>query len=141
MATVKLGEQHNDGLYRSNLVAAFEQFERHDALAARIGDCASRAFFAIGAGAATQEVVYWNLLMTKNIARNELMDKPGEFIEGLKAIYGEAGTVVFEHMLRRELKREFGLVAASGKDSIKEKSASDLLHLIAFAALESQANP
>ena len=133
--------KEQQGLYHANQVAAFDQSERRDAIAARIMDCVSRAFHAIGAGSQTQETVFWNLYMTKNVGRNEIMDKPAEFIEGLQAIYGEAGTVVFEYMFRREIKREFGVTDAFDNEAIKERSTSDLLHLIAYVALESQGNP
>lgn len=77
-----------------------------------------------------QEVIYWDLFMTKKIGRNEIMNKPAEFIEWLQTIYGQAGTAVFEYMLNREIKREFGVTAAFDNEPIKERSTSDLLHLI-----------
>jgi hypothetical protein len=126
------------GLYHSNLVAIFEIAERRDALVARVTKCVGQAFHAIGSSSETQEIVYWNLLMTKNVRRSEIIDKPEEFIEGLRAIYGEAGTVVFEHLLRREIGREFELSASFDKEPINEKTTSELLHLIAYTALESQ---
>ncbi len=135
------GLKRQNGLYHSNQVAAFDYSERHAALAARITGCVSRAFYAIGAGSATEEVVYWNLYMTRDVGRNEIADKPAEFIEGLRAIYGEAGTVVFEYMLKREIKREFGLTAAFDDEPVKARDVADLIHLVACAALESQGNP
>jgi hypothetical protein len=75
--------------------------------------------------------------MTKNVRRSEVLDKPEEFVDGLRAIYGEAGTVVFEHLLRREVVREFDLAAVSGVEPLEVTSTSDLLHLIAYAAMES----
>jgi len=126
------------GLYHSNLVAVFDLSERRDALAARVESCVSRAFHAIGSSSETQEIIYWNLLMTKNVRRCDVLEKPEEFIEGLRAIYGEAGTVVFEHLLRREIGREFEVTDALDLEVIKERSTPDLLHLIAHAALESQ---
>jgi hypothetical protein len=93
-------------------------------------ECVARAFHAIGSGSATQEVIFWNLSVTKNVGRNEIMDKPDLFFEGLRDIYGEAGTVVFEFMLAREIKREFGLKGASDSDTLNE-STSNLLSLIA----------
>jgi hypothetical protein len=138
MVTVTPVAKEEWGLFHSNEVAAYNQSERRDAISARVMDCLRRAFEAIGAGSQTQEIVFWNLNMTKNILRNEIMDKPEEFIEGLRGIYGEAGTVVFEYVLIREIKREFGLTTAFDKEAVKERSASDLLHLIAYVALESQ---
>jgi len=134
-------EPNAGGFYHANQVAAFDYSERQAALAARIMDCITRAFHAMGAGPQTQEVIFWNLYVTQGIGRDEIMNKPTEFIEGVKAIYGEAGLVVFEHMLTREIKREFGLPAEFGKESINEGRASNLLSLIAYAALESPDNP
>jgi hypothetical protein len=136
METATPIEKRQDRLYNSNQVAALDSSERHAAFAARITDCVGRAFHAIGLGS-VQEVIYWNLLMTKNIGRNEIVDKPAEFIEGLQAINGEAWTVVFEYMLRREIKGEFGLSAEFDDEPIKEISTSDLVHLIAHLELES----
>ena len=104
---------------------------------AKVKNCVSRAFHAIGAGAQTQDLIYWNLYVTGNLGRDDILDKPAEFSEGVKAIYGEAGIKVFEYMLVRELKREFGVAAEFDKGSIQEKSASDLLRLIASTAMES----
>jgi hypothetical protein len=98
----------------------------------------SRAFHAIGSSSETQEIIYWNLLMTMNVRRGEILEKPEQFIEGVRAIYGEAGTVVFEHLLRREIGREFELTSALELEAINQRSTSDLLHLIAHAALESK---
>src|SRR5579864_7098047 len=79
------------GLHHANQVAAFDYSERRLAFAVRVKDCVSRAFHAIGAGPQTQEMIYWNLYVTLNLGRDDILDKPIEFIEGVKAIYGEAG--------------------------------------------------
>jgi hypothetical protein len=92
------------------------------------------------ARAPTQEIIFWNLYVTRNLARDEIMDKPTEFVEGLKAIYGEAGEVVFEYMMTKEIKNEFGLTAAFDKEPVKARNLADLLHLVEYAALESQGN-
>jgi hypothetical protein len=138
METVTPIGNEKRGLYYSNQVAAFEQAERRDAIAARIQDCLKRAFHAIGASSQTQEIIFWNLYMTKNIGRDEVMDKPADFVEGLRDIYGEAGTVVFESMLRREIKREFGLTDVLEKEDAEERSTSELIRSIRRAASESQ---
>lgn len=130
------GGSNTQGLYRANPMAALDYSGRQATFAARIMKCVTRAFDAIGASSATQEVVFWNLLVTRNLRRDEIIDKPSEFIEGLKAIYGEAGVVVFEYEMTKEVKREFGLTAAFDKESIKARNLPDLLHLVAYAALE-----
>ena len=122
-------------------MAAFDSSERNVALASRIESCVGRAFHAVGSSSETQEIIYWNLLVTKGVGRNEIIDKPAQFIEGLRAIYGEAGAAVFEYMLRREIMREFNLTAAFDKEPIKERSIPDLIHLIAYVALESHDGP
>ena len=70
------------------------------------------------------------MAVTKNIGRKDIIDKPAEFFEGMRGIYGEAGTVVFEYMLAREIKREFGVTGEVDNETIKE-SARNLLRLIA----------
>jgi len=125
------------GLFSSNQVAAFDYAERRAALAARIAACASRAFQAIGAGSATQELVYWNVSMAKNIGRNQIADNPQEFIEAIRAIYGEAGTAVFEYMLGREIRREFNLTFPLFEMERKgAEKASEVAQLIQYVVLE-----
>ena len=134
MATPAAKEQK--GLYHSNLVAIFDLSERREAFVARFANCVSRAFYAIGSSSETQEIVYWNLLITKDVRKSEIIDKPEEFFDGLQTIYGDAGVSVFEHMLRREIGREFDLAAALELEAIKQGSTADLVHLIASAELE-----
>lgn len=134
-------EPKSGGLHHANQVAAFDYSERQAAFAIRIKNCISRAFHATGAGPQTEEVIYWNLYITRNLGRDEIVNKPTEFIDGVKVIYGEAGIRVFEYMLAREIKKEFGITAEFDKESIQEKSASDLISLIAYTASESQDNP
>jgi hypothetical protein len=129
------------GLYHSNLVAVFDLSERRETFVAKVANCLSRAFHAMGSSSETQEIVYWNLLTTRDIRKSEIVDNPEEFFEGLEAIYGEAGLSVFEYMLRRELGREFDITAALELEVIKAASTADLLHLIAAAELESAIEP
>ena len=125
-------------LYRSKL-ADFEPSEGRDAFVARVMNCVTRAFDAIDSSAESQEIIYWNLRMTRNLRRDEIIDKWDVFIAGLQGIFGVAGASVFEVLLRREIKREFNLTAESTKGPIKEGTISDLLRLIARAGLETQA--
>jgi hypothetical protein len=142
-ATAAVDEQgpKAGGLYHANQVAAFDYSERQAAFAARIKDCVSRAFHAIGAGSQTQELIYWNLYVTQNLGRDDIMNRPGEFLEGVKAIYGEAGIKVFEYMLTREIKREFAITAEFDGEPIRGRAVSDLLNLIAYAVSDSPDNP
>ena len=127
------GGRRAGGLHHANQVEAFAYSERQAALAARVLKCASRTFEAIGAGPATQEVIFWNLYVTRNLGRDEIADKPSEFVEGLKAIYGEAGMVVFEYKMIKEIKLEFGLAAELDKQP-KGRGLEDVLRLVAHGA-------
>jgi len=125
------------GLHRGR-IAAFDYSERQAAFVARIMSCLSRAFYAVGASSHTQELVFWNLYVTRNIERNQIIGKPTEFIEGLQSIYGEAGMVVFASMMRRQIKREFGPIPSLDDERIRGKSLIELLQLLAS---ESKSNP
>lgn len=138
---VKERGDNRGGLYHANQVAAFDFSERQAAFAARVMSCIGRAFLAIGASSQTQELVFWNLYVTRNLGRDDVMNRPEEFIEGVKDIYGEAGVVVFEHMMTKEIKKEFGLIAEFDREPIQKRTASDLLNLIAYAASEPEDNP
>jgi hypothetical protein len=142
-ATVAMNEQgpKTAGLYHANQVAAFERSERQAAFATRIRNCVSRAFHAIGAGSQTQEIIYWNLYVTRSLERDDIVNKPDEFLEGVKAIYGEAGVKVFEYMLTREIKTEFAITAEFDGEPIRDRAVSDLLNLIAYAVSDSQGDP
>jgi hypothetical protein len=124
--TAKPEASDQKGLYHSNLVAAFDYSELRDALVARVANCVTRAFNAIGSSAESQEIIYWNLLMTRNLRRSEIIDRPDDFILVI---------------LRREIKREFNLSAMFDKKPIQGKRTSELLHLIAHTAMESQSHP
>jgi len=142
-ATVAVNEQKPKaaGLFHANQVAAFEHSERQAAFATRIKDCVSRAFHAIGAGSQTEEIIYWNLYVTRSLERDDVVNKPEEFLEGVKAIYGEAGIKVFEYMLTREIKREFGITAEFDGEPIRGRAVSELLNLIAYTVSDSPDNP
>jgi hypothetical protein len=141
METVRPAEERGSSAgkpYHADLVLSSDYSERRAAFAARIMNCVTRAFDAIGASHAMQEVVFWNLQVTRNLRRNEIIDKPSEFVEGLKAIYGEAGVVVFEYEMTKEIKLEFGLTAVFDAEPIKARNLIDLLHMVGYVALESQ---
>jgi hypothetical protein len=135
------GRGNTGGLYHANQVAAFDYSERQATFSARVLKCIVRAFDATGTSSITQETIFWKLQTSRNIARDEIIDKPAEFLEGLKTIFGEAGVVVFEYMMTREIKREFGLTAKFDKEPIKARDLADLLHLIAYTEVESHGNP
>jgi len=125
----------------SDQVSTLEKSGLLEATAARVADCVVRAFNAIGASPQTQEIVFWNIYVVKNVGRKEVIDKAAEFVEGVRGIYGEVGTVVFESMLKRELRREFGPTNELVNENAEERSVSDLVRLIRTAALKSANNP
>jgi hypothetical protein len=135
--TATVGTPEKKGLYHANLVAEYDYSERRAALAERVMNCIGRAFHDIGAGPEMQDTIFWNLQMTKDIGLTEIIDEPEEFIAGLQGIYGAAGTAVFEYMLSREIRREFGL-DGQGASSVKTRDVCQLLHLVAYAALDQQ---
>jgi len=120
------------GLFQSNQVSSFDYAERRAAMAAKISACVARSFHAIGASAATQEIIYWNLSVTKNLGRNEVATRPEDFIAGLRDIYGESGTKVFEYMLSREIRREFNLTLPI----LEGSKGSEALALIKYIMIE-----
>jgi len=135
METATQTKAEGKGLYHANLVAAYDHSERRALLAVRVMNCIRRAFHNIGAGPEMQDTVFWNLQMTKDIGLTEILEEPEDFIEGLRAIYGQAGTAVFEYMLAREIRREFGLDAESDGGRTKARSVCQLLHLVAYEGL------
>ena len=105
----RLAGAETGSLYHSNQVAAFDYEEGHASFAMRITRCVCRAFEAIGASSATQQIVFWNLSVTKNLGQDEIVDKPAEFISGLHSIYGDAAMVIYKYKLMKEIAKEFSL--------------------------------
>lgn len=116
-------------LFHSNQIASFDYVDRHTTFATKVRDCVIRTFSAIGTSATMQQVILWNLSVTKNVGPDEVADKPTEFIDGLKALIGQAGTDVFEHMLIREVRREFGIT--TGPESGARNGLAVVLRCIA----------
>lgn len=126
--------RNNDGpvtgsLFHSNQVAAFQYSEAREDFASRVAKCISRAFDAIGASAATQQLIFWNISVTNNVGVGEIASKPVEFMEGLRGIYGEAAMVVYQYKLMKEIRKEFSL----SEDEIKfieGHSLADVLQVV-----------
>lgn len=124
------GDGHVTGsLFHSNQVAAFQHLEASEAFASRVAKCVTRAFEAIGASAATQQIIFWKLSETNNLGEGEVASKPAQFIEGLHAIYGDAAMVVYQYKLMKEIKKEFGLTEDEMK-FIEGHSLADVLQII-----------
>lgn len=118
------------GFFLSNQTESFEYQGRQEDATSRVANCLSRAFDAIGASSYTQQMVYWKLSTARMIGPNDILRRPGEFMDGIREIYGEAGTVVFEYMLTREIVREFGLGSELGTGA-KARDILGLLQLVA----------
>jgi hypothetical protein len=116
-------------LFHSNQIAAFHYSEAREVFASRVTKCISRAFEAIGASTATQQVIFWNLSVTHNLGQAEVASKPTQFIEGLRAIYGEAAMVVYEYKLMKEIRKEFGLTEDEMK-FVEGHGLADVLQII-----------
>jgi hypothetical protein len=101
-------KQFPGALFRSNQIASFDYTESRTTFATRVRDCALRTFDHIGTSLTMQDLIFWRLSVNKKVGVDEVADKPAEFIEGMRAIFGEAGADVFEYLLVREIKREFG---------------------------------
>ena len=116
-------------LYHSNQIAAFDDSEARSAFACRVTKCVCRAFDAIGASSSTQQVLFWNLSVTHNLGQDEVAAKPTQFIEGLRAIYGEAAMVVYEYKLMHEIRKEFGLTEIDMRN-LQGNGFADVLQFI-----------
>jgi hypothetical protein len=85
-----------------------EGLPERKAFASRVTKCVCDAFEAIGVSSATQQIVFWNLSVTSHVDKGDIARRPTQFIEGLRAIFGEAAVVVYEYKLKVELAKEFG---------------------------------
>lgn len=109
-------------------MASFGSSENLGSFAAKVGDCVVRAMDAIGSSRTMQQVIFWNLLVRNKVRLDEVADKPTEFMEGIRAMFGEAGADVFEYKLIREIKREFGPTDDTGP--AERKSLAEVLQFI-----------
>jgi hypothetical protein len=115
-------------LFYSNQVAAFDSADRHVTFATKIRDCVIRTFGVVGTSATMQQVILWNLSVSKKVGLDEVADKPTEFMDGLRALIGDAGADVFEQLLLREVRREFG---KTGPESGDRRSLAAVLQSVA----------
>ena len=123
--------QLSGALFSSSRIVSFDSPEKTITFATKVRDCVLRALDAIGSSRTMRQAILWNLLATKKIGLAEVADEPTEFMEGIRAIFGEAGADVFEFMLVREVKREFGLRTNTGPP--ERKSLGEVLQ---YAGLE-----
>jgi hypothetical protein len=129
-ATVRGSVEHSQfpgALFSSNQIASFAYSDDRVSFSTKVSDCVVRALDAIGSSATMQQVIFWNLSEIQKVGPGEVADKPTEFMEGIRAIFGEAGADVFEFMLIRQIKREFGL---AGTRSRERKSLAEVLQFV-----------
>jgi len=120
---------------RQNRAAALGYTERQTPFATRMMNCVSRAFRGIGTSPQMEDMIFWNLSNLHGLGLNEIVDKPIRFIESMKAVFGEAGTAVFEYKLVKEVQAEFNLVRApEPQDASKKRNPGELLQAAAAAA-------
>jgi len=108
--------------------------QKQTVFATRIMNCVSRAFRSIGTGPAMEDMIFLNLSNVQGLGLNEIIDKPVRFIEGMKAVFGEAGVSVFEYKLVKEVEREFNLVRTPGQEALKRRNAGEHFQAAAGAA-------
>jgi hypothetical protein len=121
-------KQFPGALFRSNQIASFDYAENRKTFVTKVRDCALRTFDQIGTSLKMQDLIFWNLSVTKKVGVDEVADKPAEFIEGMRAIFGEAGADVFEYLLVREIKRDFGFAGDARMGELT--GLSEVLQLI-----------
>lgn len=134
METTTTSASGESGVAGATRAAAYVCSDPQDALGPRISSCVVKAFDSMGVSHATQDVIFWNLSVTKGLGRGEVVDKPSEFLDGLRGIFGEAGLVVFEYKLGIEISREFEL-DADFEESLKQSEKSGIPGLITQVVL------
>jgi hypothetical protein len=122
--------QLSGSLFHSNQIAAFYYADRHVTFATKVRDCVVRTFARVGTSATMQQAILWNLSVSKMVGLDEVADKPTEFMEGLRALIGQAGADVFEYMLIREVRREFGVKVCP--ESSEQRALAAVLQSVAF---------
>jgi hypothetical protein len=130
--------QFPGALFQSNQIAAFGYADNHMTFATKVRDCVVRTFNGIGSSPTMQQVICWNLSVTQKVGLDEVADKPAEFMEGIHTIFGQAGSDVFEYMLIKEIKREFGLT--TNPVLMERKSLAEVLQLVGSGLRNGQAD-
>jgi len=70
-------------------------------------------------GETVKRVLYWYLENEQGLKREEIPDKPGEFITGLEKIYGP-GARVIERLIVSEMADEFGIETSSFVEGVEK---------------------
>jgi hypothetical protein len=95
---------------RQTLVSETSE-ETQSALVARVVESVLRAFDSISPAIAS--VTLWNMTVTQRLGFTDIVDRPAQFIEGIRAIYSAPQARIIEAKLVKEIQREFGLAEKS----------------------------
>lgn len=119
--------EHFQEFFSSSMTAEIQRIEVQDALAARVAKCVSAAFDAMGISPASQQLILWNVSAAKKLRLEEVVDRPADFVDGLRTLWGGAAASVFEHKLMKEVKREFDLESRLNKVALTLQTLPELL--------------
>ena len=119
--------QPSEGFLHLDLLSEIQRIQAKDPLAARVARCVSAAFDAMGISPVSRQLILWNLLVARKLGLEEIVDRPADFIEGMRALWGGAAASVFEHKLMKEIKREFSLEANLRKGTVTFRTVPELL--------------
>ncbi|MEM2598925.1 MAG: hypothetical protein QXU11_05255 [Thermoproteota archaeon] len=83
----------------------------------RVLRCVDNALRCLGETA--KRIIYWYLENEHGLRKEEIPDKPEEFITGLEKIYG-SGARVIERLIVSEMADEFGVETSSLTEGIEK---------------------
>jgi hypothetical protein len=83
----------------------------------RVLKCVDRGLRCLGE--TVKRIVYWYLENEQGLKREEIPDKPQEFIIGLEKIYG-SGAKIIERFIVSEMVDEFGVETSSFAEGIEK---------------------
>ncbi|MBO3797384.1 MAG: hypothetical protein QXN67_08130 [Thermoproteota archaeon] len=83
----------------------------------RVLRCVDNALRCLGETA--KRIIYWYLENEHGLKKEEIPDKPEEFITGLEKIYG-SGARVIERLIVSEMADEFGVETSSLTEGIEK---------------------
>ncbi|MBO3754052.1 MAG: hypothetical protein FGF53_04140 [Candidatus Brockarchaeota archaeon] len=69
-------------------------------------------------GGTVKHVVYWYIENEYGLKREEIPEKPEEFVKGLEKMYGP-GAQVIERNILKEMSEEFGVTSESFIEAVK----------------------
>ncbi len=83
----------------------------------RVLKCVDNALRCLGETA--KRIIYWYLENEQGLKKEEIPDKPEEFITGLEKIYG-SGARIIERLIVSEMVDEFGVETSSLAEGIEK---------------------